>query len=113
MKGIPLDENVPDSLSLSTSLPVRHVSEFGPSLTDSEVWAVAKREHLVIVSKDGDFRHRILLASPPPWIVHLRLGNLRYDAFCSKVALVWSQIEAEIPGAKLITVFNDRIEMTR
>jgi predicted nuclease of predicted toxin-antitoxin system len=113
MKGIVLDENVPRSLSLPTSLVVRHVLDFGDTLTDSEVWSIARREELVIVSKDADFRHRILLANPPPWIVHLRLGNLRYEALCRQVVSVWSQIESELPRAKLVSVFNDRIEMTR
>jgi predicted nuclease of predicted toxin-antitoxin system len=42
---------------------------------DTEVWAFARREGFVIVSKDADFHHRSLLMGAPPRVIWLRLGN--------------------------------------
>ena len=53
------------------------------------------------------------VASPPPWVVHLRYGNLRRAAFETMLATVWPQIERLLPEHKLIRVFGDRIEIVR
>ena len=68
------------------------------------------QNELVIVSKDADFSERILLAPPPPWVVHLRIGNMRRRDFHAFLARVWPQVESLLPGHKLVNVFADRIE---
>ena len=110
MRGYLLDENLPDRLPLPSSQPVYHARDLGASLTDSELWALAQREHWAIVSKDADFAERIVIASPPPWVIHLRIGNLRLAEFRSFVARVWPQVEALLPAHKLINVYQGRIE---
>lgn len=110
MRGYLLDENLPERLALPTTWPVVHARAIGAGLTDSELWAIAKRESWVSVSKDGDFAERIILSTPPPWIVHLRIGNLRLVEYRAFVAHVWPQVEALLPLHKLITVQIDRIE---
>jgi len=45
------------------------------------VWEFARKRELVIVSKDADFSDRIIIQRPPPWVVHLRFGNLRKKDF--------------------------------
>jgi predicted nuclease of predicted toxin-antitoxin system len=52
----------------------------------------------------------MLAASPPPWIVHLRVGNVRLRLLKHHVATVWPSVESLLPKAKLISVFIDRIE---
>lgn len=81
MNGFLLDENLPGGLSFQTSLPVSHALDLGANPTDSELWSFAKERRLVIVTKDADFSDRILVSSPPPWIVHLRFGNIRRKEF--------------------------------
>ena len=110
MRGYLLDENLPDQLSLPTRHPIHHARDLGAQLTDSELWAIARQERWAIVSKDADFADRIMLASPPPWIVHLRVGNLRLTEFRAFVARVWPQVETLLPASKLINVYQDRIE---
>jgi len=65
---------------------------------------------LVIVSKDADFSDRIIIHSPPPWVVHLRFGNLRKKDFHALLARLWSQIETLLKFHKLVNVYADRIE---
>lgn len=43
--------------------------------TDAEVWELAARNDLVIVSKDNDFRQMSFLRGAPPWVVWLAIGN--------------------------------------
>jgi predicted nuclease of predicted toxin-antitoxin system len=65
---------------------------------------------LVIVTKDADFSGRIILASPPPWVVHLRFGNLRRKQYHAFLGQVWPKIEAMLPEHKLINVMLESID---
>jgi predicted nuclease of predicted toxin-antitoxin system len=42
---------------------------------DAKVWAYAKANDMVIVSKDSDFKERALLEGPPAKFIWVRLGN--------------------------------------
>ena len=110
MNGYVLDENLPQQLRFTPALPVVHVRDLGPSLTDSEVWTHAKTNDLVIVTKDADFSDRIMLLEPPPRVVHLRFGNMRLAAFHAFLAHVWPNIEALLEDHKLVNVYLDRLE---
>lgn len=110
MKGYLLDENLPTRLPLASAFPVHHARELGPNRTASDLWAEARRQQWAIVSKDADFADRIMIANPPPWIVHLRLGNLRVAEFRAFLARVWPMVEALLPAHKLINVYLDRLE---
>jgi len=113
MKGILLDENIPANITFRPNLPVTLANELGQSLSDSALWDHAKLHELVIVSKDADFTNRILLSNPPPWIVHLRFGNLRKREFHALLARLWPQVETLLPKHKLVIVYADLIEAIR
>ncbi len=111
MTGILLDENLPASLELPTSLPIEHSSTLGNSPTDTTIWDHATAEDLVIVTKDADFSFRIAAATPPPRVVHLRIGNMRLRDLKNTVQNLWPKVEGHLPTAKLINVYKDRIEV--
>jgi predicted nuclease of predicted toxin-antitoxin system len=110
LKGFLFDENLPQNISFSPMLPVCHARSLGVSAADSMLWQHARENELVIVSKDADFSHRMMLASPPPWVVHLRIGNLRRADFHAFLARIWPQVESLLPAHKLVNVYADRIE---
>ena len=110
MKGVLIDENLPSSIHLPTTLPVYGTEVLGVSPSDSRLWEYARSNELVILTKDTDFRHRILLATPPPWIVHIRLGNLPLRDFVKQIVSIWPSLETRLLKSKLISVFADRIE---
>ncbi|AHF90920.1 hypothetical protein OPIT5_12570 [Opitutaceae bacterium TAV5] len=110
MRGILFDENVPRRITFSPSAPFSHATDLGSSVSDSAIWEYAKQNRLAIVTKDTDFSHRIMLSTPPPWIVHLRFGNLPKREFHALLARLWPQIESLLPANKLISVFHDKIE---
>ena len=113
MNGYIFDENVPSRLTFRPSLPVTAVTVLGLSPTDSEIWDYARLHELTIVAKDSDFSARIILATPPPWVVHLRFGNLRRRAFHALLARAWPQVEELLKTNKLVNVYLDRVEGVR
>jgi len=110
VRGYLLDENLPDRLLPTTRWPIVHARAFGPGLTDTQLWTLAAREHWALVSKDADFAARILATGPPPWIVQIRLGNLRLAEFRTVITNLWPQVEALLPAYKLINVYREHIE---
>ena len=110
MKGLLLDENIPSRIIFTPTLPVLHSTSLGQSLSDTFLWEYALENASVIVTKDTDFSNRIMLADPPPWVVHLRIGNMRKRDFHLFLARIWPQVEALLPAHKLINVYSDRIE---
>lgn len=78
LKGYLLDENLPTRLRFTIDLPVLHSRDLDKSLNDETLWDYAKQEQLAIISKDTDFLHRMLMSEPPPKVVHLRFGNMRF-----------------------------------
>jgi predicted nuclease of predicted toxin-antitoxin system len=113
LKGFLFDENLPRRLTFRPSLPVIYSTSLGVSPSDTALWKHGRDQSLVIVSKDADFSDRIMLASPPPWIVHLRFGNLRRVDYHALLAKMWPRVEALLPASKLICVYADRIESFR
>jgi predicted nuclease of predicted toxin-antitoxin system len=55
----------------------------------------------------------MMLNTPPPWVVHLRFGNVRRVAFHAFLAKVWPRIEELLPGHKFVTVYLDHLEAIR
>lgn len=110
MKGLLLDENIPSRILFTPQLPVLHATSLGSSLSDTFLWEYARANEYVILTKDTDFSNRILLSDPPPWIVHLRIGNMRKRDFHLFLARVWPDVERLLPARKLINVYADRIE---
>lgn len=110
MKGILFDENLPSRLTFVPGLPLTTTAALGASPTDTQVWEFARRERMVIVTKDADFSGRIILHAPPPWVVHLRFGNLRRQDFHALLARVWPQVHRLLESHKLVNVHVDRVE---
>jgi predicted nuclease of predicted toxin-antitoxin system len=111
VKGFLLDENVPNRLKVTPSLPVFSVRELlGPATSDAQVWRLAQERELVILTKDADFSGLILPRRPPPWVVQLRIGNVQRTEYHQLLNRIWSRVEALLPEHKLIRVFADRLE---
>ncbi len=79
-------------------------------MADTFIWDYATQNDLVIVTKDTDFSDRMLLASPPPRVVHIRLGNMRLRELHAYLANAWPQVEALLHTSKLIDIYPNRIE---
>ena len=82
----------------------------GDDLPDAALWRYAKDSDLVIVTKDADFSHWIMLSEPPPKVIRFRVGNLRLRDFYQLAHRIWPQIIELLDRHKLIIVWQDRIE---
>lgn len=74
-----LDENLSDRI-ISEIIDLypgsAHVKTLALTNTDDRViWAYARANGFVIVSKDSDFHQRSLLHGHPPKFIYLRVGN--------------------------------------
>ena len=111
MNGFLFEENIPRRLKFTPVLPIIDSCQaVGPGRSDDDVWQYAAEKQLVIVTKDSDFSDRIAVSVSPPWIIHLRFGNMRRRDFHTLLAKVWPKIEDLLPAHKLICVYADRIE---
>ena len=79
-------------------------------MTDSEIWDYAKQNNLTIITKDGDFSHRIIVSPPLPKIIHIKIGNMKLKEFESVIQKIWMTAEKLSENHKLVNVFRDRIE---
>jgi predicted nuclease of predicted toxin-antitoxin system len=53
-----------------------HVKDLGMEQTDDRlIWECAKRDGLIIVSKDSDFYQRAILFGHPPKVIWIKRGN--------------------------------------
>ena len=82
----------------------------GYGASDERLWEFAKANDLAIVSKDADFAEKAILWGPPPWVVHLRIGNLTRNEMHLFLQRIWRNIEGLLPESNLIEVYLDRIE---
>ncbi|HET9694954.1 MAG TPA: DUF5615 family PIN-like protein [Steroidobacteraceae bacterium] len=81
------DANLSPSLvrRLRDGFPLsEHVRDVGlRDATDDQIWAYAKGQGFVIVSKDRDFQERSFVEGAPPKVVWLDVGNVGTDAIAS------------------------------
>ena len=110
MKGLLLDENLPYRLRFPVALPVVHSTDLGNSVSDTDLWNYSKENRLIIVTKDADFSDRAAVADPPPWVIHVRFGNVGGKVFHEFFGKHWAKIFRLLPAHKLINVYYDRIE---
>ena len=110
MKGFFLDENLPSKIQFTPGLPVIPRTALPAGATDTQVWEFARKNRLAIVSKDADFSARIIVDTPPPWVVRLRFGNLRRREFHVLLARLWPQVELMLKTHKLVNVYASRVE---
>ncbi|MCF0074518.1 DUF5615 family PIN-like protein [Dyadobacter sp. CY261] len=77
---------------------------------DSDIWFYAKKAEMTIITKDSDFSNRILISSPPPRVIHFRVGNISMKSFHSLVSEVWNEVTELNQNYKLVVIFSDKIE---
>jgi predicted nuclease of predicted toxin-antitoxin system len=105
-----IDENLPAKVSVWKGDDFEFVTSAFQSENDSAIWDHAKANGLTIVTKDSDFSMRIMSSSPPPKVIHIKIGNLRLRELCSFLESNWKMIESTSSHSKLVNVFRDRIE---
>ncbi len=63
-----------------------HVRDvLGISASDLIIWEYARKESLVILTKDNDFNERSQLLGCPPKVIHLICGNISTKEICNQL----------------------------
>lgn len=105
-----IDANLPYRFDLWRGTAFTHIFDLDDTWTDSRIWNHAREKDFVIVSKDADFSDRIILAQPPPRVIHIRVGNMKIRGFHGFIARVWPQTSLLIESHKLVIVHQNSIE---
>jgi Uncharacterized protein conserved in bacteria len=105
-----VDANLPSKIKVWESPEFEFVNRINEKWTDSEIWDYATSLNLTIITKDADFSHRMIIANPPPRIIHIKIGNMRLTEFNRTIDLLWLSIRELSKSHKLVNVFADRIE---
>jgi predicted nuclease of predicted toxin-antitoxin system len=111
-----VDANLPPHLCSwlsSRGHEAEHVFELNLlTATDTELWERARRDDLVIFSKDVDFYDRALLFGMPPQVVHVAVGNCSNSRLFTMLASEWQEIErALLSGSRLVSMTLEKLEV--
>ncbi len=105
-----IDANLPYRFSLWHDEDFIHLKNIDDGWSDKKVWGYARENNMTIITKDADFSARMILAKPPPKVIHLRIGNMKMNDLHSFLNKNWKNILAFHQVSKLVNVYNDRIE---
>jgi predicted nuclease of predicted toxin-antitoxin system len=108
-----IDVNVPFVLTAWKGAEPVYIKDIDDSMSDSDIWTMAKLNGAVIISRDSDFHRRIIHSFPPPKVVYLNLGNIKTKEFASLLDRNWISILELIKEHKLVTVHADKLEALR
>jgi predicted nuclease of predicted toxin-antitoxin system len=105
-----VDANLPYYFDLWNSPRFIHVNDLNDTWTDEEIWDYARQNNLIIISKDADFSNKIIVKTPPPKVIQIKLGNLKIRDLHKFLSDIWPTIEKKIKKFKIIYVYKDKIE---
>lgn len=110
MAAFLIDANLPYSISSWKNSLFIHLFDLNEEWSDAEVWQYAKQNQLAIVTKDSDFSHRMMVSTPPPQVIHFRIGNMRLRVLQAFGNQHWTEIEALSKDHKLVIFYADQIQ---
>lgn len=105
-----IDVNLPYYFSLWDNEMYVHQKDINDEWTDRQIWDFAKENNMTIITKDADFSNKILLHTPPPKVIHIRLGNIKMKDFFEVMSKVWGDVLNLNKEYKLVQVYKDRLE---
>lgn len=105
-----IDVNLPYYFSLWNTSDYIHQIDIDPKAKDKDIWKYARKQSLIIITKDSDFSSRVLLSTPPPKVIHIRIGNRSMKEFHRIIDKCWQEVLHLIENHKLVTIYENQIE---
>lgn len=99
---------------ISNGHNARHTNEItgGLTLTDTEIWKIAKKNGEIIVTKDLDFFEKAILNDPPPQVCHIAFGNCSNKLLIEVLEKQWKVVSKSLQdGVKLISITRQHINI--
>lgn len=105
-----IDANLPYRFGLWHGPDFVHLHDLGEDWPDQKVWEYAQTSDLVIVTKDSDFAHWVMLSDPSPRVIRFRIGNMRLRDFHAFANTIWPRLVGLSSDHKLVIVTRAQIE---
>ena len=106
-----VDENLPPHLAYwlrDQKQEATHVDyEKLDSSPDHDIWSWAMANDAIVVSKDQDFRNRIIPGQPPR-LLWIRWGNTRKQELIRRLTLLWPEILDAFENGEAMLELTDR-----
>ena len=85
-----------------------HVFELadGIQLPDETLWQYAKKENLIVISKDRDFFDFSLLRGLPPQVLYINVGNCSNDRLLSILEQVWEETKKALAAGNSLVIIT-------
>ena len=104
-----IDANLPRWFSPWEGSEYAFAHDFASNWPDWRLWEYACSNHLVVVTKDADFRILALAGNSPAKVVHVRLGNLRMRQFFLAMTKRWPEVVELLKTHRLVEVWPDSV----
>jgi len=105
-----IDANLPFRISKWQSDRFVHVLKINPTWEDNEIWNYARKNNLIVVTKDKDFLLMQLIQGAPPKVIQIKFGNMLFNEFEKIIISCWDQVEVLIKINSLVNIFQYNIE---
>jgi predicted nuclease of predicted toxin-antitoxin system len=107
-----VDENLPPHLVFwlrDKGIIATHVDyeSLGAS-SDNNIWAWARVQDAIVVSKDQDFRNRLIVGKPPR-LLWIRWGNTRKKPLIERLEQIWPDILRAFEGGEWLVELKNAI----
>jgi len=105
-----VDANLLQTYNLWQDSDFLYAVQLNIERNDQAIWTFSSERNLTILSRDMDFANRILHFTPPPKVIHFRIGNMRYPTFRAFMNANWQKSTFYSLNYKLVLVYPDAIE---
>lgn len=105
-----IDNNLPYRVQVWQNDKFVFSKNLGKDWDDLKIWEYARVHNLTIVTKDSDFSNLILTNTPPPKVIHFKIGNMKLSELKSFIDDKWDDISNTSKDYKLVNVFQKIIE---
>jgi predicted nuclease of predicted toxin-antitoxin system len=105
-----IDANLPFRVHAWQTDAFLFVVKINPAWDDEEIWKYARENSLVIVTKDKDFLVKQAIAGAPPYVVHVKSGNLKLVDFVNRIEKVSPEVESLLQTHTIINIYADKLE---
>lgn len=96
-------------LSAEPGVEAQHTFVLGLlGASDRQIWAAARTQKAIIVSKDADFVDLVQRQGPPPQMVWITTGNVSNMALRELVRAAWPRAVALLRGGEPIVELRGR-----
>lgn len=105
-----IDANLPYRFSIWHGRDFIHQFDLGDEWTDQKIWNYARKNKLTVVTKDTDFSNLVMTSTPPPKVIHLKIGNMKINELHAFIHKTWEEIVELNKNYRLIRVYKNQIE---